>query len=245
MIDFVIGEGIFPASDTIKTVSRTEDRTQTQLFCPDAHWNPENFAREQIRGLVRQVFFSSVATPVSQVIFCPVESQTEVGHLCRQVGETLAREVHGNVIVVAREQPILSDMEAPPEERPATSRPASLPLRQIATRVARNLWFASENQLGDESGEPVTRPSLSGSLTRLRREFEYSIVEAPPAAESSEVAALGQLADGTILALAAHHTRRVTAYRVKQRLEAVQARILGAVLTERTFPIPERIYRRL
>ena len=31
----------------------------------------------------------------------------------------------------------------------------------------------------------------------------------------------------------------------KETLEATQSRILGTVLSERTFPVPERIYRRL
>jgi hypothetical protein len=45
--------------------------------------------------------------------------------------------------------------------------------------------------------------------------------------------------------LGAHSTRRATARKIKETLEAAQARILGTVLSERTFPVPERIYRRL
>jgi hypothetical protein len=32
-------------------------------------WNPESFAREQIRGLVRRVFFSRREQPINQVVF--------------------------------------------------------------------------------------------------------------------------------------------------------------------------------
>src|SRR5258708_13697834 len=56
---------------------------------------------------------------------------------------------------------------------------------------------------------------------------------------------MGQLADGVILVLSAQRTRRVTARNVKEGLERAEARILGTVLSDRDFPIPERIYRRL
>jgi Mrp family chromosome partitioning ATPase len=62
---------------------------------------------------------------------------------------------------------------------------------------------------------------------------------------SSEAAVLGQLADGIILVLAAQCTRRAAARKIKETLEASQARILGTVLSGRIFPVPERIYRRL
>ena len=40
-------------------------------------------------------------------------------------------------------------------------------------------------------------------------------------------------------------TRRIAARKIKETLEAAEARILGTVLSDRVFPIPDRIYRRL
>ena len=76
-------------------------------------------------------------------------------------------------------------------------------------------------------------------------EFEYSILEGPPAGESNEATSMAQFADGIILVLSASHTRRVVARKIKEMLDATQARVLGTVLTDRVFPIPEGIYRRL
>jgi Mrp family chromosome partitioning ATPase len=56
---------------------------------------------------------------------------------------------------------------------------------------------------------------------------------------------MAQFADGIILVLSAHRTRRVVARRIKEVLEETKARVLGTVLTDRVFPIPEGIYRRL
>jgi len=57
--------------------------------------------------------------------------------------------------------------------------------------------------------------------------------------------ATAQFADGIILVVSAHRTRRIAARKIKEVLEAAQARILGTVLSDRIFPIPEGIYRRL
>jgi Mrp family chromosome partitioning ATPase len=56
---------------------------------------------------------------------------------------------------------------------------------------------------------------------------------------------MGQLADGIVLVLSAERTRRVTARNMKDRIEGAHARVLGTVLCDREFPIPEKIYRRL
>ena len=56
---------------------------------------------------------------------------------------------------------------------------------------------------------------------------------------------MGGLCDGIVLVVEANSTRRVAAQKVKERLHAANARLLGAVLSDRTFPIPEAIYRKL
>ena len=77
-------------------------------------------------------------------------------------------------------------------------------------------------------------------------EFDYTIVHGPPAALCSDAALLGYLSDGVVLVLEAGKTRRATAQRTVQMLQATQcARLLGAVLSNRKFPIPDGIYRRL
>jgi Mrp family chromosome partitioning ATPase len=43
----------------------------------------------------------------------------------------------------------------------------------------------------------------------------------------------------------ANHSRRDTVRHAKEQLEGAQVRLLGAVLDQRTFPIPEKLYRRL
>jgi hypothetical protein len=221
------------------------DARQVPPFGDRDEWSPEQFAHEQIRGLVRQIFFSNATQPVRQVLFTAVEARTEVTQLCRQVGEALALEVKGSVAVLGRDAPLPeeSGREQPGTARPRPGEPSPVSLREAARRVKGNLWLLTEVSRAPNRGS--TNAALYSKLCELRAEFEYSIVEGPPAGLSSEAAALGQLTDGIVLVLAAHKTRRAVARKIKETLEGARTRILGIVLSERTFPIPAALYRRL
>ncbi len=70
-------------------------------------------------------------------------------------------------------------------------------------------------------------------LCDFRREFEYSILEGPAAGESSDSAIAAQVADGMILVLTAHGTRRATVHRIQETLKSTQTHLLGTILAER------------
>jgi hypothetical protein len=233
----VIGAGLFPTPEINPRGNVVAEPSRSQ----PGVWNRESFAREQMQGLVRQVFLSSAARPVRQVVFSAVEAESDVRGICRQVGEALAAETPGKIGVMGGFPRLVSDLET--EESADGPRSASLPpLRRISTRVRGNLWLVP-GAAGDD--EHRTAASLHSYLGELRREFEYSIVEAAPAGESNDTTAMAQFADGIILVLSAGRTRKVTALKVKQTLEGAQARLLGTILSDRVFWIPEGIYRRL
>jgi hypothetical protein len=205
---------------------------------PQARWNQDNFAREQVRGLVRQVFLASVEKPVRQVVVSALDPQSDVRNICRLVGEALALETMASIAVAGEYPQPLLDAEI---GEPAAVGDHS-PLRQSATRIRGNLWLVPAIA---KDGDRGATSLLLSYLSELRREFEYSVVEAPIAGDSNEATTMAQFADGIILVLSALHTRRVTARNIKQTLDAAHARILGTILSDRDFPIPQIIYRRL
>ena len=179
-----------------------------------------------------------------QVVFSPLEAETDVRSICRRVGEALALEGAGSVAVVGEYPRALSGTESYQEDLPdRTGSEGAEALRQAATRVRSNLWLVpcASGRGGDRGTVAMVHLFLGG----IRTEFEYSIVEGPPATESNEATAMAQFADGIILVLSAHRTRRIMARRIKEALEVARVRILGTVLSDRVFPIPEGIYRRL
>lgn len=204
-------------------------------------WNPETFAQQQIRGLVQRVFLSHSDRPARQVVFSAVDGATDIRQICRRIASALADETSKSVAVMSAGPQLLRNVGEHESAVDSQSRDASMPpLRRIATKLRENLW-----QVPPPGRNPATASSLHSYLGEMRREFEYSIVEAPPAGESNEAIAMAQFADGIILVVSAQRTRRAAAVKIKESLEAAKARLLGTVLIDRLFPIPEKIYRRL
>jgi hypothetical protein len=224
--------------------SRAQETAPVEVFCATSEWNPEDFAREQIRGLVRRVFFASGGRPVTQVVFSAAEPHTDVASICEQVGWALALETSAHIAIVGRAScPITAGAgETEPDYPWCAGRAA---IKSWSSQTAVNLWRVpgfGRRECGEESG---TGRYWVSCLAELRNEFEYAVIHGPAAGASSEAGLLGQLTDGIILVVGAHSTRRATARKIKETLEAAQSRILGTVLSERRFPVPERIYHRL
>jgi hypothetical protein len=219
-------------SPTMETVPLEDDG-----ICAPQRWCREDFAREQIRSLVRRVFFTSIGRAVKQVVFSAAEPHLDVATICDEVALALARETRGHVALVASGHRMAETACARAARRPAL-------IKSSSTQLAANLWRVQKSGLecSEESG---TGPRWAGCLEELGKEFEYVVIQAAPAGISSEAVLLGQLTDGIILVLDARRTRRATARKIKETMDAAQCRMLGTVLMERTFPIPEGIYRRL
>jgi Mrp family chromosome partitioning ATPase len=114
----------------------------------------------------------------------------------------------------------------------------NVPLKETAIALQPNLWFLEEKGHCVASGR-----DLCGFLRAVRSEFEYSIIVAPTAEHSSAVVEAAQFSDGVVLVLSAMRTRRVNALKVKHSLEQAGVRLLGTVLADREFPIPQNLYR--
>jgi hypothetical protein len=227
----VINTGLWGMFAGSRTAERESASAAVRTVAVVKGWNPARFAQDQVRGLVRQVFCSSAA-PVRQVVFSATEQGTDVHSICLSTGEMLARETLREVAVIGRAR--VGDSSGYGSNR-------SPQLREISTRVQDNLWLVP----GYEQDMQGSTVSMHTYLGEIRKQFEYSVVEAAPSGDSNEAAAMAQLADGIILVLSAQRTRRAAAREIRQALAAAQVRLLGAVLSDREFPIPDGIYRRL
>jgi hypothetical protein len=220
--------------------SSWESASQAEMpDCAVSQWNPEDFAREQILSLVRRVFFANGARPARQVVFSAVERNIDVLSICDRVASALAKQTIEHVALV-------DGAYGPVEEtciRPSSLRSASIKSR--SARIAVNLWRVPKGVTGEVDHGSGTGLHWLRLLEELRNEFEFVVIQGPAAGTSSESALLGQLTDGIILVLDARSTRRAAARKAKETLDAAQCRMLGTVLAQRMFPIPERIYRRL
>jgi hypothetical protein len=161
-------------------------------------------------------------------VLSAVDGEIEVAGLCQRLAHTLAQERLEDVVVLG--------------PTPDPTEQSRLPLKQIATRLGRNLWSLEEQECA-MNGMGVG--SLPIYLSAARAEFAYSIVAAPPVSVSDSAVRAAQCSDGMVLVLSLRNTRRISALNVKNQLEDAGVRLLGTVLMDREFPIPAGLYRRL
>jgi hypothetical protein len=200
-------------------------------------WNPDAYAIEQIRGLVQQVFFPGWPKASRQVVLCGDDQQVVTLDACARIAHTMAETLPGTVCVVDANlhSPALKSALGPVQNSGNNG----------AIQVNHKLWFVPAHDLSDAPTGGVSALFLRNKLSELRRRFDYSLIQAPPAEFFNETILLGQLADGVILMLRACITRRAVARRMQHLLQTAKVPMLGAVLMDRTFPVPERIYRKL
>lgn len=209
-------------------------------------WNAESFAQEQIGLLVRQVFFRGCAKSVRHVVFSAVDEGSYIAEICMDVAKALAAQVPGSVCVIEANahHPELEFVFGEKRPKPLPSDGFGF-LRSSSQHISGGLWLAPGHLLFGNTETGKSPSWIERRLSDFRLEFDYTVLHAPPAGKYGEATWLGRLSDGVALVVEANSTRKVAAQKTKERLQAANARLLGTVLSERRFPIPEEIYRRL
>jgi hypothetical protein len=190
---------------------------------------------EQIHALVQQLFFRHESGPVRHVGFSPVEGSTMTATLCLEVAKVLAAEERYDVGLIDAHSdavPLQTHLRIPSAQRAE----ASWPIAPRLWMVPRQTW------LPDTRGQRVTDQNLS-RLRELTTEFDFSVLWCAPI--SWLTASIGHACDGLVLVLTANKTRRLVATQIKDQLSKAQVPLLGTVLAERRFPVPQGLYRSL
>jgi len=201
----------------------------------DATASPADWIHEeQIQGLVQQLFFQGESR-VRHVGFTAVEAGAETAQLCLNVATALAATgAHDVGLIDAGLQsvPLHSQLEIELDGDAG----GALALGPRLWLVPRSSW------LGRSTTQRIWDPSLS-RLRAATMEFDHSVVAFDSL--SWVTARISQICDGLVLVLTANKTRRLVAVQVREQLKRARVPVLGVVLAERHFPVPERLYRSL
>jgi Mrp family chromosome partitioning ATPase len=111
--------------------------------------------------------------------------------------------------------------------------------------VTEKLWLMKGASPTAKLLEQFPAPGWKERVSSLREDFDYSVIHGPAAGATTDLDWLAPLCDGVIMVLDAHRTRRAVARNAQQMLQAAHARVLGTILNQRTFPIPEALYQKL
>jgi capsular exopolysaccharide synthesis family protein len=220
-------------------------RTYEMRPVPDAHV----LSREELVKLVQAVFLLPGEKSPKVVIFTGAESATGCSSICVGAAQALAASVDERVCLVDSNlrYPSLHlclGMENTKGLGEALANPE--PIQAYIKKVPGDeLWFLTSGLISSPRAWTMNSSRLRARIGELRQEFRFILMDSPPVNVYSDAISLGQLADGVVLIVSANSTRKEAGRKAKESLEMAGSRLLGAVLNNRTYPIPQPIYDRL
>ena len=201
--------------------------------------------RDEIDKLVQNLFLGPQGS--RRVVFSGPESGCGATWTCAHAADSLA-QARGTVCVVdcnLRAPGLHEEFGTPNHHGLSDALMGSGSIREYVHRLSRNLWMLSCGSSAVAGQKLLATDRMRSRLAELRATFDYVLIDAAPLNASNDAIILGGLSDGVVLMLKAHSSRRDAARKAVQELQAANVRTLGAVLNERTFPIPEKLYKRL
>ena len=204
---------------------------------------------EEVTKLVQNIFLVPGNGAPRMVVFTGSDPGDGCSWICAHAAEVLASQVSGTVCLVDANlrSPSLHEMFSMPNHHglsDALRQPGAM--RNFVHRLSMpNLSLLTCGSQADDAHSLLASDRMRLRLTELRGEFDYILIDSPALSASSDGIALSSAADGVVLVLKANSSRRETARRDVENLRAAKSRVLGAVLNQRTFPIPQSIYNKL
>jgi polysaccharide biosynthesis transport protein len=228
-----------PTEDTVRGVA---DRVILNKVSPK---DPGDPLTEEMLHLAQSSFLSNTGRAPRLVVFCGVEEENGSGSVCAGVGRAIALLGAKSVCLVDANMRTsrLSRVFGVDSSIPFPGK--SVSPREQCLLLHHNLFLAGTDMLFDGRGALLSVPDLKQRLKQLQDCFDYVLIDAPASSVCGDAIALGQIADAAILVIEADKTRRLTARRAKETLEASGVRLLGTVLRNQSFPIPKSWLKRL
>jgi Mrp family chromosome partitioning ATPase len=205
-------------------------------------------AQEETVKLVHHLFVFPNSHAPRAVVFSSIQGNGST-EICCRAGEVLAAQGSGSVCLVdanlrAPSLHQLLGVAKSPGLIDATVTPG--PIKDFTVRIAGgNLWLLPSGSSTAEAQGLFASDRLRSRVGELRKEFDYVLIDAPAVGCNADAVVLGQMADGVVLVVEANSTRRDTARMAKETFEGANVKLLGAILNNRTFPIPEALYHKL
>jgi Mrp family chromosome partitioning ATPase len=209
----------------------------------------EEKQRDEIMKCVQHVFLMERTEAPRTVVLTGIESGTGCTWICCRAAQILASQVKGPVCVVdanLRSPGLHQYFGVDNHYGLSDALRGTESIRDFVCPLGGgNLWLLSCGSNATDSHTRLISDPMRLRLAELREYFEYVLIDAPALSLGIDGIALGRAAEGVVLVLKANASRRDAARKAVLDLQSAGARILGAVLNQRSFPIPQAIYTKL
>ena len=206
------------------------------------------FREEEIK-LVQRVFPEGAQDSPRVALFSSIEGEPGGAAICARTAEILAARGEGPVCVVDANfgSPSLHRYFGVENDRGLAEAARELgPIHGFVRQIPEpDLWLLPSGKTSAELSFPAIAEGLRARIFELKGAFRRVVIHAGLLRRETSGMLMSRWTDGVVLILEANSTRRDTAKRAKEILRAANVDLLGIVLNNRRFPIPEAIYRRL
>jgi protein-tyrosine kinase len=205
--------------------------------------------RDELTKLAQRIFLQPGADSPRVVIFTASESGNGCSSICACAAELLAAQVSGTVCLLdanLRHPGLHEQFAVENHFGLADALQGTEPLLNYARSMSRtNLWLVSGGSSPEAALPLLSSDRMRQRISELRSAVDYVLIDASAMNISNDATVLAASADGVVMVLKANSSRRETVRKAVQDMQAAHVRVLGAVLNQRTFPIPDAIYNRL
>jgi len=239
----------FPWLDSLKSGAKAW-RWKEQTRNNGAGADLKLITHEEEIKLVQRVFPGTTdqGSPRA-VLFARLDGEAGCARTCARVAEILAARGEGPVCIVDANFGAPSLHEYFGVENLTGLAEATVetgPIQNFAQQIPEpDLWLMPSGKAAARLRFPAMADGLRVRMEELRSTFSYVVIHSGPLRMETSSMLLSRWTDGVVLIVEANATRKDTARRAKQILDAANINVLGIVLNNRRFPIPEAIYRRL
>ena len=108
-----------------------------------------------------------------------------------------------------------------------------------------NLSFIASGTVPNQPVDLLDSKAMKEALARLRTMYDLIIIDTPPIISVTDAGIVGALSDGVLMVIQAGRTQRGIIRHAEELLYQAHATILGHVLTNIEYHLPEYIYRYL
>jgi Mrp family chromosome partitioning ATPase len=208
---------------------------------------------QYLTRLVQRLFLTTdrLGGEIRSVAFSAVDTRDDSALLAAAAAELLASRVTGRVCIVDADiySPSLHSCYGVSNEIGLIDALSNRgPIRSYARRLVQgseaSLWLLPSGSSGFRE-LLLTSAEVEARTADMLAAFDYVVIAAPSVTQYPEVAALGAQVDGVVMIADAQVTRRRAVRACADAFCASGGRVLGTVLSNRRFPIPEAVYRLL
>lgn len=194
--------------------------------------DPDSTISEAYRTLRTSLLYSLVDNPPRLITVTSPGPREGKSTTCSNLAVTLAQAGKSTVLLDCDlRRPVLQEIFQLRNIRGVADVLASeRPIERVWHETIENLKVVTTGAVPPNPAELLGSERFSELLRRLRGQFDYVLIDAPPVQSVSDPAIIASQSDGVLLVLDAQNTRKRSVRRSIQTLEAVGGIVIGTVL---------------